>query len=77
MSMNVVADAGYLTFSNKEEVKINNMHNTAFTVSRGSVLRGWRCNETELWRIPLVENLTNLNTETMIFGAPPTELLPN
>ena len=53
------------------------MHNTTFTVSRGSILRGWQSNETGLWRIPLVENVTNLNTETVVCRAPPTELLPN
>ena len=66
-----------MTIFDKEEVKIYDMHNTTFIVLRGIVLRGWQYNETGLWRIPLVENVTNLNTETVICRAPPTELLPN
>ena len=77
MSIDKMADAGYLTIFDGEEVKIYDMNNTTYTVSRGSVLRGWRCSETGLWRIPLVENVTNLNTDTVVCKAPPTELLPN
>ena len=60
MSIRMMADSGYLTFFDKEEVNIYDMHNTIFTVSRGSILRGWQCNKTGLWRSPLVENVTNL-----------------
>ena len=77
MSIGKMADAGYLTIFDDEEVNIYDLHNTTVTVSKGSVLRGWRCKETGLWRIPLVENVTNLNTETVICKAPPTESLPN
>ena len=48
MSIGKMVDIGYLTIFDKEEVNIYNMHNITFTVSRGSVLRGWRCNETGL-----------------------------
>ena len=72
-----MADAGYLIIYDDEEVNIYDMHSTTFMVSRCSVIQGWRCNETGLWRIPLVENVTNLDTETMICRVPPTELLPN
>ena len=38
MSIGVMADTGYLTIFDKEEVNIYDMHNTTFTVSRDSVL---------------------------------------
>ena len=72
-----MADAGYLTIFEGKEMNIYDMHNTTYTVSRGSILRGWRCNKTGLWRIFMVEDIKNMNTETVICKTPPTELLPN
>ena len=48
MSIGKMADAGYLTFFDDEEVNIYNMNNATYTVSRGRLLRGWRCSETGL-----------------------------
>ena len=52
------------------------------TVTRGSILRGWRCPTTGLWRVPLVpkirrETVNNFNTQTALVSRPPTEFLPN
>ena len=41
MSIGKMADAGYLTICDGKEVNIYDMHNATYTVSRGSVLRGW------------------------------------
>ena len=35
-----------------------------------SVLKGWRCPSTGIWRVPLVKKPTNLNTDTLILGHP-------
>ena len=78
MNIGKYTDAGYISFFDDEEVNIYGMNNTSITVLLGSVLRGWRgCHETGFWRIPLLQNVTNLNTETVICKAPPTKHLPN
>ena len=70
-------DAGYCTIFDDKEVNINNASNTQITVTRVAVLRGWRDTTGGLWRIPLVKNMTNENTQTVLVKAPPMELLPN
>ena len=49
------------------------------TVSRSEVLRGYKCPQSGLWRIPLTKNpvteRTNLNTDTVIVDKCPTEYL--
>ncbi len=35
-----------------------------------AVLKGWRCPRTNLWRIPLVPIVTNVNTDTLILDHP-------
>ena len=77
ISTSKMADAGYISIFDGEEVNIYNANNTKITVTRGAVLRGWRDATCGLWRIPLVKNVTNENSETVLVKAPPTELLPN
>ena len=72
-----MADAGYISIFDGEEVNIYDASNTQITVTRGAVLRGWQDATCGLWRIPLVKNVTNENTDTVLVKAPPTELLPN
>ena len=77
VSTSKMADAGYISIFDGEEVNIYDASNTQITVTRGAVLRGWRDATCGLWRIPLVKNVTNKNAETVLVKAPPTELLPN
>ena len=77
MSISKYANAGYISILDDEEINIYVMNNTIITVSRDSVIRGWRYHEKGLWRILLVKNVSNLNTETVICKAPPTKILPN
>lgn len=76
LSMGKFADTDYIAIFDKEEVKIYNATNTAITVLRGAILRGWHDQDTGLWRIPLKPSVDNLNTDTCIVSKPPTELLP-
>jgi len=54
LSVSKFVDANYIAIFDKDEVKIFDANNTEITVSRAAILRGWRCPDTKLWRIPLV-----------------------
>ena len=47
LSMNQFAEAKYITFFDEDQVNIYDATNTKATVSRGSVLRGWRLRDEE------------------------------
>ena len=50
-----------------------NYYQTATTkiiASEEAVLRGWRCPRDNLWRVPLVPCVTNVNTETIALDHP-------
>jgi hypothetical protein len=69
------ADANYITIFDKDEVNIYDANNTTITVTKGAILRGWRDERTNLWRIPLVRMVRNLNTDTALLTRPPSEFL--
>ena len=82
MSTSKFADADYITVFDKDEVNIYDSNDVKITVTRGAILRGWRCPTTGLWRVPLVptirrETVNNVNTQTALVSRPPTEFLPN
>jgi hypothetical protein len=68
------ADADYTIVFGKKEVRIYDATNTETTITRGAILKGWKCRD-GLYRIPLVSNVKNLNTDTSISNKPTTELL--
>ena len=71
------ADANYITVFDKDEVNIYDANDTVVTVSKGAILRGWRDTNCNLWRIPLVNMVRNLNTDTVLTKRPPSEFLQN
>ena len=75
LSTGKFADANYISIFDKDEVNIYDATNTVITVSRGAILRGWRDNAIGLWRIPLVSDVQNFNTETTLSNLSPQELL--
>ena len=77
MSTNEFAAANYITIFDNEEVNIYDANDTIIAVTRGAILRGWKCKITGLWRIPLVDIVRNNNTDTVIVNRPPTEFLPS
>jgi hypothetical protein len=54
MSTSKFADANYISIFDKEEVNLYDSNDVKITVTRGAILRGWRCPTTGLWREPLV-----------------------
>ena len=77
ISIGKFADAKYITIFDKEEVNIYDANNTEVTVSRGAILKGYRDHETGLWRIPLVPNVKNTNTDTVLVSKQPIKYLPD
>ncbi len=81
MSTNQFAVADYITVFDKEEVNVYDANDVKITVTRGAILRGWRCPNTGLWRIPVCptiqsDNIANVNTQTVLVRRPPSEYLP-
>jgi hypothetical protein len=58
-------------------VNIYDAQNTTLKVSRAAILRGWLDKKANLWRIPLVPIVLNINTETVLVNKLPTEFLPD
>ena len=78
MSTNQFAVADYITVFDKEEVNVYDANDVKITVTRGAILRGWRCPSTGLWRIPLCptirsDNVANVNIQTVLVRRPPSE----
>jgi len=55
---------------NENEVNFYDTKTTKITVLAEAVLKGWHCPRTNLWRVPLVPIVTNLNTDTLILDHP-------
>jgi len=70
LSTSKFAAAGYTTIYDENEVNFYDTKTTRITVSAEAVLKEWRCPCTNLWRIPLVPIVTNLNTDTLILDHP-------
>jgi hypothetical protein len=66
LSTSKFANAGYTAIYDENEVNFYDAKTTKITVSAEAVLKRWRCPCTNLWRVPLVPIVTNLNTDTLI-----------
>jgi hypothetical protein len=76
LSIPKMAEAGYITVFDDEQVNIYDARNTKVLVTRKAILRGWYDKTTKLWRLPLVPIVINENTDTVLTTKPPTEFLP-
>ena len=63
-------DAGYTVVYDKNEVNYYETTTTKVIAFKAAVLQGWICPRDKLWRIPLVPNITNLNTDTILLNTP-------
>jgi hypothetical protein len=67
------ADANYITIFDKDTVNIYNANNTIITITKGAILQGWQDKNSNLWCIPLVGMVWNLNTDTVLLNCPPSK----
>jgi hypothetical protein len=77
ISITKFVDANYIAIFDKDEVNIYNANKTKIIVSRSAILRGWQCKQTNLWQVPLIENVQNNSTDTVLCDQCPTEFLPD
>ncbi len=77
LSIPKFADANYVAIFDKDEVNIYDANKTKIIVSHSAILRGWQCKQTNLWRVPLIKNVQNNNTDTVLCNQCPTEFLPD
>ena len=62
------ADAGYTAIYNKDEV--NFYDSDKIHIMATSILQGYRCPCTGLWRVPLQQIIRNINDNTLILDSP-------
>jgi hypothetical protein len=77
LSIPKFVNANYIAFFDKDEISIYDANKTTIVVSRGAILQGWQCRQTNLWQVPLIRNVKNNNTNTVLCDQCPTEFLPN
>eukprot|EP00804_Cyclotella_cryptica_P015847 CCRYP_006351-RA/>CCRYP_006351-RA protein AED:0.42 eAED:0.15 QI:0/0/0/0.6/1/1/5/0/704 len=58
------ADAGYMAIYDKDEVNFYN--SDKIHINATSILQGYRCPHTGLWRVPLRQITSNVNNDTLI-----------
>eukprot|EP00804_Cyclotella_cryptica_P020437 CCRYP_014425-RA/>CCRYP_014425-RA protein AED:0.04 eAED:0.02 QI:0/0/0/1/1/1/2/0/1218 len=62
------ADAGYTAVYDKDEVNFYDSNN--ININATSILQGYRCPHTGLWRVPLRQLTRNINDDTLILDSP-------
>ena len=70
LSTSKMVDADYIAVYDNKEVNFYDAKTTKIVITEEAVLTGYRCPTVGLWRVPLVENPTNLNTDTLILDHP-------
>jgi hypothetical protein len=65
VSTSKLADENYSTLFTPTEVLVFD-GKVDIDPKRMPVWKGWRCKETGLWRVPLIEQVTNVNTQTRL-----------
>jgi hypothetical protein len=63
-------DAGHTAIYNDKEVNYYQKTTTKIILSENAVLRGWRCPSNKLLCAPLVPDVQNLNTGTILLNHP-------
>jgi hypothetical protein len=70
MSTSKFVDTRYTVVYNNKEVNYYEKATTKIIVSENEVLQGWQCPRNKLWCVPLVTNVCNLNTDTILLKHP-------
>ena len=71
------SDAGVVSICDRSKVNLYYGRTVKITVSEEAVLNGLRCPATWLWRIPLQNEITNINTKTLLLDGPTSLELKN
>ena len=79
ISVSKLSDAGYTTVFDPANggVNIYWSDDIVINVKKEAVIQGWR-DESGLWRIPIKEEVENINTDTLLLQRPiPSEAAQN
>ena len=72
LSVSKLADGKYITVFTPDAVNVYDGTTTQIHVSGEAILRGWRCPETKLWRVPLKETCNNIIEDTTLLNEEDT-----
>jgi hypothetical protein len=61
-----MVEASYTAIYDDKEVNFYKTMTTKITVLADAILKGWRCPWAKLWCVPLVDNVCNENTDTLL-----------
>jgi hypothetical protein len=70
MSSSKFVDTGYTVVYDDKEVNYYKKATMKIIMSENAVLQGWQCLHNKLWCVPLVTNVCNLNTDTILLDHP-------
>ncbi len=70
ISTNKFVDAGYTIVYDDKQVNSYEKAITKISMLEDVVLQGWQCPRKKLWRVQLVPNVWNLNTDTILLDHP-------
>ena len=65
-----MADEGYVTVFDENECNIHDEKKVKIVISEIAVLKGYRCKNPGLWRIPLKDTILNKNVDKIILDRP-------
>ena len=65
-----MADEGYVTAFDENECNIYDRKKVKIVISEKAVLKGYRCKNSGVWRIPLKNTIFKKNMDTIIIDRP-------
>ncbi len=70
MSTSKFVDTGHTVVYDNKEVNYYKKATKKIIVLEDTVLQGWQCPHDKLWCVPLITNVCNLNTDTILLDHP-------
>ena len=70
LSASKCVDTGYIQIYDKDEVNIYDAKTDTIIVSEKAILKGWRCPNSTLWRLPLTTPVKDLAMDSLLFNIP-------
>ena len=77
LSTSKLADANYITVFTQDKVQVFDAETAKFHVEGKLVMKGWRCPNTGLWRVPIKPDFPNINTDTALLSKEATNIIEN
>jgi hypothetical protein len=75
VSNSKLADAGYITVYDENEVNVYDSKDTAIKPTKAAIMTGWRCKQTGLWRFPLKSEIKDEKMDTKVLNENETKII--